>query len=1731
MDARAEQRLRRCASAGDASSVVKFVLEQVCGFDYSSGSWTRGTKVDREWGRRAVSGETVKPWHLWRGPGGALLPVFRETGSRVGVGKGRRTISQVLGWLRAGNDHLALVTNGRQWRLLFAGLDFDAWCEWDVDLWFEEGQLAPQVDMLRTLLQPKLWVPSSENAAPPLLRAIRDTRKGQADLSETLGERVREAVEILIEGHGEVLKEQCADVNPADIYRAACRVAMRLVVILFAESRDLLPRDNALYHASYGLNGLLARLQAGGMRGSLSRRRSAWPQVLALFKLVRDGSHLPKLPVMNYGGDLFEPGRGDADDGVSRALAVFETGCREQDVLSDSEVREMLERMTRTRTRIRQGRGGTWVTVPVDFSDLSSDYIGILYEGLLDYELKTAPPGDPVIFLAAGTHPALPLSHLETMDDKAIKTLFDNLKKDAADNDGPMELADEPEDQLEDRPIANKVEVAAGPLFDESSADPSATADHDPRRTNRTRAEKWARHAAQVARLVKKPRGKLTPERRLRAEETLRRTARKLVARVVLPGEWYLVRWGGTRKGSGSFYTRPGLVVPTVQRTLQPLAYDPPPGKDGKPDRNARAAKWMPKRPSQILELKVCDPACGSGAFVLSALRFLTDALFASLQHHGRIKPDGERTLVRLLGLDSVEDLHGDRLGDERIPCRPDHADFEPRLKAVLRRHVVERCIYAVDLDPLAVELCRLSLWIETMDRTLPFGFLDHKVKCGNSLIGAWFDQFAHYPVMAWKNREGGDKNHNNGVHFEKNARTKAIKAFVKDTLTPDLQLFLRDPDLFLGDYLKRHRDAHAHALAVLEGMHDLPVQDAVARARMYRDKFVGSPAWQSIKDAMDLWCACWFWPADEIGCAPLPRTFADPASETRSVVRRVSRKMRFFHWELEFPAVFREAKSGFDAMLGNPPWDIAKPNSREFFSTIDPLYRSYGKQEANQRQTTYFDDASSGSTVEHSWIAYNARFRAMSNYVKYAARPFGDPAAAKGSADRFAICRGKQNAGFHDNWRHVRTRSVGFADARRPYRWQGSADLNLYKMFLETGHALSAPSGRLGFVVPSGLYSDYGTRPLRMLFLEHCKWEWLFGIENRDKIFPIDARAKFSPVVIEKGGSTQAIRTAFMRRKLDDWEQAEGLDILYTRSQVQQLSPKSHAILEIQSKRDIEVLEKIYANGVLLGDEGRDGWGIQYTREFDMTNDSKLFPPRPQWEEEGYRPDEYSRWLLGKWQPIKELWDELGVNPSCPVGAAVELEDWLFDTTAGPERREADARLAHGHLLKPGDVAQTNGHLRCAQPPYDRLPVPRVAIPPGVILSREADEWIREDDVKGTALPLYEGRMIGQFDFTEKGWVSGKGRTAVWRSTSWEKKQVEPQYLIDACRGASLIFDKPKIGFMNTTSSTNTRTMICALLGEIPCGNSVPVLQYDRDGCSGLQLSAILNSLVYDYSLRTRLSGLSANWFIVEETPVLPNTGNMLLDRVVPFVMSLMGQQASASSAYLFRRNVPHQPCRPAVTHAERLRTTINADVLISALFGLDEAALRHILHDCCMPRQELIRHGSLDPKGFWRIDKDREPHLRQTVLTLVAFSDLEAMIRQRGGDRERGMADFIDQHRGEGWLIPETLRLADYDLGHDEGAKRRQPVAGCLGPRFYDWQLAQHRNETWRECHLHTRNLLGVDEAMADDKPLDTSSSETTASERLAYNSDRYTRRPIMKAAEPGTEYLSELFGDDPS
>ncbi len=1566
------------ARTADVSAFVAFVLQQVCGLSEALGKWQRGSQVPPEWGRVAITGETVKPRHLWRGPRGGVLPVFIDREKRVGMGRGRKATSQVLGWLRAGDEQLALVTNGRQWRLLFAGLDFDAWCEWDIDLWLAEGDLSPQVTALRTLLQPALWTPPEKDTPAPLLQAIQDSRKGQAELSAVLGERVREAVEVLVQSHGEALRQECADVDPARIYRAAVRVVMRLVVLLFAESRELLPRDNALYHDTYGLGGLLEKLEKTAAHGGrrLARSWGAWPRVIALFRLVHQGSHHPSLPVPAYGGELFAPGDAQSPDGLIRALAVFENACFDREALPDSEVHTILEHITRTRIKVRQGRSSTWVPAPVDFSDLSSEYIGILYEGLLDFELKTAPAGDPVIFLAVGNQPALPLSRLEKMDDKALKELLEKMKDTSSDDAGDEE---EETDETGGEPYKEPDDEASGNEGEVADNDKAELEQEDERHSTRTRAETWARRAVEVGRLVKKPRGKLTPGKKLVHEATIARKARQLVTRVVLPGEWYLVRWGGTRKGSGTFYTRPGLAVPTVQRTLRPLAWTAPAGKDGAPEMDAPPLEWAPKKPEEILTLKVVDPACGSGTFPVAALRFLTDALYASLHHHRRIQSQGDRSVVALLTGKGGSGNPEERLCEELLPCRPDDALFEPRLKAILRRHVVERCIYGVDLDPLAVELCRLALWVETMDRTLPFSFLDHKIKCGNSLVGAWFDQFQHFPAMAFKNREGGDKGHSNGVHFTQNVRTKAIKAFVKETLAPDLASHLI-PHAWTG---MPPLEVHDDAVAVLEKLHEMPVVEAAERARLYRKQLLGSDSWQQLRAAMDIWCACWFWPADRLDCAPLPSRFADPEEETAALSTELAAEKRFFHWELEFPDVFRTEGAGFDAVLGNPPWETLQPNSKEFFSNIDPLYRSYGKQEALRYQTEYFQT----ENIERDWLEYTAGFANDSNWMKLAANPFGDPDRAEKPQDRFGLERGRRNQILHATWREARAKNRGYADPRHPFRHRGEGKAYTYKLFLEQAHALLRTGGRIGFIVPSGLYSDHGTGALRELFLEHCSWEWLFGFENREKIFDIDSRFKFNPVIIEKGGETRAIRTAFMRRKLEDWERAKSFVTPYTIERIERFSPRSKVILEIQSTRDLEILEKIYANSVLLGDDGPDGWGIKYAQgDFNMTSDSKLFPPRPKWEEKGYS-------------------------------------------------------------------------------------------------NRNSLFWESKDGRR--AFALCQGAMIWQFDLAASAFAGGGGHAVRWDRLDWTDKKIAPQYLL----AEETLLERVRsiwewrIAYRYLGNSTNQRTMIAALVRAAGCGHTVGILlTAELNLQEKLFLVSVINSYVFDWVARQRFGGSGGVTALdpskIVELP-LPRFTDVLRP-VSQLTASLCFASHLTTDAWL-SLGVPDSvvpKAHWAVTYAERLRLRCIIDATISSLFSLSVDDVERISRACDLSVSDLksrVITKRLDQKGFWRIDKDKDPELRHTVLTLVAFHDLQQKIDAAGGDRDAGIEAFCTQNDGEGWMLPETLRLADYGLGHDDRAKEHQPVASRLGPRFYDWQLAQTPEESWRECHLHARNLLG--------------------------------------------------------
>ena len=371
---------------------------------------------------------------------------------------------------------------------------------------------------------------------------------------------------------------------------------------------------------------------------------------------------------------------------------------------------------------------------------------------------------------------------------------------------------------------------------------------------------------------------------------------------MIAPGRVYLVASGGLRKGSGSFYTRPALSVPLAHRTLEPLCYD----RDGE--------RLTPKRPEAILGLKVCEPAMGSGSFLVAALRYLADALARSLHHYGMIRADGEVGAAITLPFGTPAQA---KEPEELLPLPPEDDRFDERLRAVLARHIVERCLYGVDRNPMAVELAKLSLWVETLDRELPFEFLDHKLKVGNSLVGCWLHLVEDYPIKAL-DREDADGKTSDGSKWLK-ARFKDAKAQLPDHIRAfgGATTLLDDVRIHPADLVGTLRQRFA-------ALHDLPrdAREQAYRALLASDEYTRS-------------ATPWTHGARCGSGQPVTTTCRCRASGARlDSATRSTRFGRwldgegFFHWELEFPDVFGAGRSGFDAVLGNPPWETAQSAS-----------------------------------------------------------------------------------------------------------------------------------------------------------------------------------------------------------------------------------------------------------------------------------------------------------------------------------------------------------------------------------------------------------------------------------------------------------------------------------------------------------------------------------------------------------------------------------------------------------------------------------------------------------------------------------------------------------------------------------------------------------------------------------------------------------------------------------
>jgi len=191
-------------------------------------------------------------------------------------------------------------------------------------------------------------------------------------------------------------------------------------------------------------------------------------------------------------------------------------------------------------------------------------------------------------------------------------------------------------------------------------------------------------------------------------------------------------------------------------------------------------------------------------------------------------------------------------------------------------------------------------------------------------------------------------------------------------------------------------------------------------------------------------------------------------------------------------------------------------------------------------------------------------------------------------------------------------------ARLRPHFLHQGRGKLFTYRLFVERAHQLLRPGGRFGLIVPASLWFDREAEPLRRLLLEQCEWEWLFGFENRKRIFAIDNRYRFAAIVGTKGGTTACVATAFGRFDVADWAAEAPAHTRYGRAELQALSPHSGAFVEVDDRRDLEVLRRMHADSRPL--LGRDGAFVWRQGDFNMTSDREHFVARSGAEAQGYR-------------------------------------------------------------------------------------------------------------------------------------------------------------------------------------------------------------------------------------------------------------------------------------------------------------------------------------------------------------------------------------------------------------------------------------------------------------------------------------------------------------------------------
>ena len=571
---------------------------------------------------------------------------------------------------------------------------------------------------------------------------------------------------------------------------------------------------------------------------------------------------------------------------------------------------------------------------------------------------------------------------------------------------------------------------------------------------------------------------------------------------------------GSQRKLTGSYYTPPSLVSELIDSTLNPII--------------SQSISDNPKDPkSAILRLRIVDPACGSGHFLLAAARRLAAEI-------------------------------------TRIESENNSTNEVTQQRAL--REVVQHCIYGVDRNTLAVELCKTALWMETVEPGKPLTFLDAHILHGDSLMGILDPEImaSGIPKEAYKHLTGDNKN--------------VCQDLKKRNQQPN------QPELF-------DQDAFLEVAVSNIDLETMPENTLVEVERKRAAWNANLTNKHQSREALraNLFLAAFFAPKTSQHREKLPHTQdlyrIDDGHRQRlgveGLVQRIAKNHCFFHWHLAFAEIMQDG--GFDAVLGNPPWERIKLQEREFFALRSPEIANASNKAERDRliQQLNRDDALPAE---------------KSLYLELQIAKHDSEAASQ------------------------------YARVGGRFPLTGVGDLNTYPLFAETFLNLLNSRGRAGLIVPTGIAVDHSTRHYFQHVISRKRLISLFDFENREKVFPgIDSRIKFCLITLAgKDSQVPESEFAFFLHKTEHLKEKERR---YTLSieDFSLFNPNTRTCPMFRTQRDMDIARKMYKCAGVFWTEARDHqlednpWGAEFSRMFDMSNDSKLFRTREDLTNEGW--------------------------------------------------------------------------------------------------------------------------------------------------------------------------------------------------------------------------------------------------------------------------------------------------------------------------------------------------------------------------------------------------------------------------------------------------------------------------------------------------------------------------------